>query len=594
MIKDIFELVRKNLKNLIRAKTGSLIVILGPLIVIFLAGMAFDNSNMYAVKIGTHIPKADTTTTSLLEQLKGDFKIIEYNKQEECIDAIKNSDINTCMLFDENFTIGLPNKNQITFYVDYSRINLVWTIMQTMTKEVGERSLQVGQNLTKIILDTLDYTHNKIGEQRKVMVKLATENELIRQNSQELIAELSDIDLTMDEEGFQIPELTSSRTQVKQWMENALSVGEKGLSKASSFVSAANSIVSSSTASSETKDQLQTAMASTVDEINKLKAEMSETKDLTKTAFIDFDQQVGAVTQAIASTKDTLNKAETSRQMSVRILQAINELLDKSLLSVSEVQKAFDDIDNKINAIEIKDPEAITQPIVTVIKPITQEKTYLSYLFPVLIVLIIMFTALLITPTLILLDKHSPAVFRTYMTPVTDTSYVIANFLTASIILFLQVIIILGIASVFFSTQIMTNIPAAILLLLIINSLFILIGMIVGYSFDSEETATLAGVSIGAVFLFISDVIIPIESMPEAFAYIASFNPYVLGSSLLRRAIIYDAAWRTILTDVLTMIGYIAALTLLAVGVYMLTRRYSLQKLAKKLTPVFVIFRKKK
>jgi len=590
---DVIELVKKNIKNLIRAKAGSLIVILGPLIVIFLAGLAFDNSNLYSVKIGTYRPEVSDITTKFLDQLREQFKVVEYDTEEKCINAIKNADINTCMIFPSNFTIGVSTKNQITFHVDYSRINMVWTIMQVMTKEVGEHALLASQNLTKVLLDTIDYTQKRIGDQREAVIKLTTENELINKNAKELQAELGDIDLTLDESDFPIENLTRANTQVKQWVENALALGEKGLSKATSFIDAADALVKSSTASPEVKDQLLANFQKSVDEIKKLKTDMSQTKNLTQNSFESFAGQINALTGAIGSTKSRLQKADTSRQFSIRVLEAIVGLLDKSLINLLQVQQALNDIDNKIKAIEIKDPEAITQPIVTTIKPLVQEKTYLNYLFPVLIVLVIMFTALLITPTLILLDKHSPASFRTYMTPVKDSSYILANFITASILLFLQVIIILAIASIFFTGQIITNAPEAIILLLIINSLFILIGMIVGYVFNSEETATLGAVSIGALFLFISDVIIPIESMPEAFAYIASFNPYVLGSQLIRRALLFDASLISMLGDIAILLGYIIALAFLASGTYMLTRRYSMQQLMKRLAPVLARFRKK-
>ena len=591
---DIIELVRKNLKNFIRAKAGSLIVILGPLIVIFLAGLAFDNSNVYAVKIGTYRPEAEPATTALLDQLRDQFKVVEYDAKDKCINAIKNTDINTCMLFDANFTIGVSNKNQITFYVDYSRINLVWSIMQTMTEQVGEKSIQASQNLTKVILNTIDYTQKRMKDQRAAVVKLATQNELMLQNNKEMIAELGDVNLGFDENGFQVNNLASSRTQIKQWMDSALTVSEKGLSKSSSFIAAANDLVKASGAGQEAKDKLTASLASTLDEIKKLKADMTEMKTVTQESFKQFDNQVQAINQAITDTKTNLQQADTSRQMGLRVLEATTSLLDQCMLTIAEIQQIINDVDNKINAIEIKDPNAITQPIVTSIKPIVQEKTYLNYIFPVLIVLVIMFTALLITPTLILLDKHSPASFRSYMTPVKDSSYIIANFITAFIILMIQVIIIMAIASVFFSQQVLLNIPEAIFLLAIISSLFILMGMILGYLFNNEETATLAGVSIGALFLFISDVIIPIESMPEAFAYIASFNPYVLGSSLVRRALLFDSSILNLYGDVLIMLGYIIAAALLASGVYMITRNYSLEQLTKKLTPVLVKMHLKK
>jgi ABC-type multidrug transport system permease subunit len=584
---DVFELVKKNLKNLIRAKAGSLVIILGPLIVIFLAGLAFDNSNAYAVKIGTYTPEPTEITTTFLDQLKNQFKVTEYETQDECVTAIKNTDINTCMAFSPDFTIGKPPQNQITFYVDYSRINLVWSIMQTMTEEVGEKTLQESQSLTKLLIDTLDYTHNKIKDEREVIVKLTTENELMNRNIQDLSAELGDMELVFNENEFGIQNLTSAKTQVKQWTESTLSISDKGLSKATSFIDAVDKIVKSSSASQQTKDQLLASFQKSVDDIKKLKADLAENKNLTKAAFDRFDDQIDALTAALTNTKERLQEADTSRQLGLRVLEAITNLLDQSLVSISDVQQALNDIENKISAIEIKDPEAITQPIVTNIKPVVQEKTYLNYLFPILSILIIMFTALLITPTLILLDKNSPASFRTYMTPVTDASYVLSNFITASILLFIQTIIVLAIASIFFTGQIISNIPEAILLLIIVNSVFILIGMIVGYAFNSEEAATLGAVSIGAVFLFISDVIIPLESMPEAFAYIASFNPYVLSSQLLRRALIFDQSLLSMIGDILIMLGYALALALLATGAYLLTRRYSMQQLLKAITPVF-------
>jgi ABC-type multidrug transport system permease subunit len=592
---DVFELVKKNLTNLIRAKAGSLVVILGPLLVILFAGLAFDNSNAYAVKIGTYVPAQNNITTTFLDQLRKEFKVVEYTKEEDCIEAIKETDINTCMVFSGNFTIGMPDKNKITFHVDYSRVNLVWTIMQVMTKEVSERTLQASQSLTKILLDTLDYTNARVQDQREEMVKLATQNELMHQNVQDLMAELGDIDLSFNEKEYNVGNLSSAKTQVKQWVDTALSIGDKGLSKATSFIDAAGSIVKQSSASQESKDALIKNMQKAVDDIKKLKADFAETKNLTQASFTNFDKQLTALNKAISNTKSALTQADTSRQFSLRVLEAISGLLDQSLVSLSTVQNALNDIENRITAIEIRDPKAISQPIVTAIKPIAQEKTYLNYLFPVLVVLIIMFTALLITPTLILLDKHSAASFRTYMTPVSDASYILANFITASILLFFQVVIILAIASIFFSNQIITNAPETILLLLMINSLFILIGMAVGYMFHSEEAATLGAVSVGALFLFISDVIIPIETMPEIFAYIASFNPYVLGSSLLRRAFLFDAPLLSLLEDILIMLGYIIAAALIASGIYLLTRRYSMQQLAKKLAPVFarVRFRKK-
>ncbi|MBS3124711.1 ABC transporter permease [Candidatus Woesearchaeota archaeon] len=570
ILDEVMELVKKNAQNLIRSKAGSLVVILGPLLIIFLAGLAFDNSNVYAVKVGIYRPDNASVTARFTEQLKDQFKVQEFASELECIDAVRNTDTAVCMRFAENFSIGVPTKNQVTFYIDYSRINLVWAVRKAMSEKVDEASLQASENLTSNLLGVIEFTKKEVQKERDALIRLTTQNELVNKNTQDLLAELGDIDLSVETE-FSLDNVTSAGTQVKQWADSSLELGERSLNKAAQFMGAANDVLKSSGASSQAKDSLLASLQANLKEMDKLKADMVQMRNLTKDAFARFDAQMSALTLGIVSTKAKLDEADTSRQLSIRVIESVRLLLDQSLLSVFELQKSLNDIDNKISSIEITDANAIAQPIVTNIKPVVQEKTYLNYLFPILIVLVIMFTGLLITPTLILLDKKSPASFRTYMTPVRDISYVIANFITAFLILVVQTAIVLAIVSAFFSISVQ-SLPFT---------------MIVGYVFESEETATLAGVSIGALFLFVSDVIIPLESMPEMFAYIASFNPYVLGSSLIRRAMIFNSPLSSMLQDTAILFGYVFAFAFIAMGVFLLTKRYSLQELAKALAPVW-------
>ena len=66
-----------------------------------------------------------------------------------------------------------------------------------------------------------------------------------------------------------------------------------------------------------------------------------------------------------------------------------------------------------------------------------------------------------------------------------------------------------------------------------------MLGIIIGVLFSSAETSTLAAVSTGAIFLFMSNVILPIESMPHTLMIIARFNPFVICESLLRKSLLF-------------------------------------------------------
>lgn len=583
----ILQLIQKNIKNLVRAKTSALVIILGPLLIIFLAGLAFDNSNIYAVKIGTYIPTENAQTEQITEQLATQYNVLKFNTQEECIENIKNADINTCLVFPNDFSIGDPLRNNITFFVDYSKVNLVWTIRSAMSSEVGEQTLSASENYTRELLTTIDFTQEKINDQRNKLVSLTTENELMRQNTLNLIADLGDIDLNLNEQDFPIEELASSNTQVKQWVDNALAKSTQGLSKATSFIDAADAIVRQSAVSSESKANLLAAFQKSVDDIKAIGADLAQTKNLTLSSFSTFEQRLANLSLNLQATKERLGEADASRDSSIRILEAVTHLLDQSLLSIANVQSSINDIDHKINQLSIRDAEGITQPIRTIIKPIAQEKTYLNYLFPVLIVLVIMFTALLLTSTLVMMDKNSPALFRTYMTPTNETDFVIATWLTSVFILLLQTIVILAIASIFYPGLI-SHAPLAMLVLIFASALFAFIGQTIGYIFSSEETATLGAVSLGALMLFISDVIIPIESMPEIISYIARFNPFVLASSLVRRTILFEQGFLSIAPDLAILIGYVIAFGFVCFGVYYMTKHYTFQQFTKQ----FAVFSK--
>ena len=121
---------------------------------------------------------------------------------------------------------------------------------------------------------------------------------------------------------------------------------------------------------------------------------------------------------------------------------------------------------------------------------------------------------------------------------------------------FFQLIIILGISASLFKAQVLTSLPLTALILLLVITFFTFVGMIIGYIFTSEETSTLAAISIGSIFLFLSNVIMPLETMPETIRKIAAFNPFVIGESLLRKSIIFQSNISSLANELLILLGY--------------------------------------
>jgi len=582
---DIASLVKKNLRVLIRAKSSALIVILGPLIVVFLAGLAFDNTNLFAVRIGTYSDKYNEVSNSFIDSLSAkQFEVTRFPTETDCTRGVQIGEVHTCVVFSPGFTVAKSESNEITFHVDYSQINLVWSVLNVMTSRVSTQTQQLSKNLTAVIINALEFSNQQVRDQKAALVNLTTSNDDIGRRLTDISVRLEEIDLGFDPNEFLVRDLQKQKGKVKHWVDNSVSIAERSLRESKSYIDAVYDNVQGSGLSGERKAQLQKLLESTLDDVERLESRINTTATLVIDQNKEFDSMVDKVIGKITETKTQIDQAAKDKNFALSEAKKIKQLLDGSLKNILNVQRTLNNIENVIGSIRVTDPEAIAEPIITNIKPVISEQSYLNYLFPTLMVIVIMFTAMLLAPTLILLERNSNASFRNFMVPVKPFAFVVSAFLSCFMVLFLQVILILSIASIFFSSQIRGEFFTTLSLLMILISVFVLLGMVVGYLFRSEETATLASISLGSVLLFLSDVIIPIESMPAYLRTIAEMNPVIIGGDLLRNSILYDFSISTLFSKILLLMGYIVVLCLICLYVY-----YSSQKRTIKL---FDFFRK--
>ncbi len=581
---NLAALVKKNIKMLVRAKSSALIIVLGPLLIILLAGLAFDNSDLYSVKIGAFSERYNDVSNSFIEKLsQKQFKVVRYPDSATCTKGIELGEVHTCIVFSPDFEIASNNSNKITFFVDYSKINLVWTILNVMTARLSEKSMELSKNLTTILVNALEFSSKEISGKKPSLVQLTTSNDEMGRRVTDISVRLEEVNLEFDMNELGVNDLDSAKNKVKHWVDNSLSIGKQSLQKAKSYIDSAGESLPSSSLSDAAKQNLLASLKESVADIGALEDKLKTTENLVATENTEFEEAVDNIVGKLTQTKAQLDSAVQERDSMLDEIAMIRDQLDASLKNLLNVQKTFNNIENVIRAVEVKDPEALAQPIVTEIKPITSGKTYLNYVSPTLIVLVLLFTALLLAPTMIMLEKTSSAYFRNYMMPVKDIIFILATFFSCYFLMLLQLIVILAIAAIFFSSQIFTGFHYTILVLIAVITAFTFLGMIIGYLFNSEETAALAGISVGSVLLFLSDVIIPIESMPPPLLSLAEYNPFLISSDLLRSTMIYNASFVDISAKFFTLIVYCILLGALALAIYYSSKQKTFSKFFDKL-----------
>ncbi len=579
-IENMAVLVQKNLKLLLRARASALVVILGPLLIIFLAGIAFDNTNLYAVRIGTHSQSYNDLSNSFIEKLsEKQFKVTRYATEALCIQGIRRGEIHTCIIFPAGFAIGKNGSNEIRFAVDYSQINLVWTVLNVMTTSISARAAELSRNLTAVLVQAVDFTRTAVRERKQNLVALTTENDEIGQRIANIQAELAEVELYIDPGEFGISNLTRSKNIVKHWVDNSLELGRNSLAEARHFISVANDM-----AKQAGGEQLSNALKESIDDIAELDARLTTTEGILQDEYKQLSGLIDHIAGRITQTKSQIDLANSAQVFTLDELNVVNKLLDQALLNILTLQKSLNEIERVISAIQVTDPEAIVQPVQTTIVPVVAERSYLNYIFPTLIALVLLFTALLLAPTLILLERNSPAYFRNFMTPTSDLVFMGSVFVTTALLLVIQLMVILAIAGILF-TQILNAFAYSALVLVLMIVLYTCLGMILGYVFNSEETAMLAAMAVGSIMLFISDIIIPLESMPAVVMSVAQYNPLVIGSDLLRRTMLFNASFSEIWTSLLVLFVFTAVGMLLVLAVYYGVKKNKFLKYLAKFAP---------
>jgi ABC-type multidrug transport system permease subunit len=500
----ILTMMKKDFKLLLRSKTSSLIVIFGPLILILLLGFSFNTSSIYDIKIGTYSESYSELTNNLIQNLNDQqYKTIKADSEKECIDKVKFGEYHVCAIFPKDMAVSNEADNLIRFYVDKSRMNVAYLISGTIFSRVISESSKLSKSLTGEILSVVDSTKTTLTSNKGRLDEVITKN---KENSQKVVnlkTEFDGLDLSLDVNSVNLTQIEDA-----------------------------------------------------VDEVQ------NKTNLSTRT-FKPINDAIDDLSIGLSLLKEEVKNSITLKSNTIKSLSEIKSLMSDENIAMSHLQSSIDSVLTNINNIAVTNTENIVEPIKTTIEPVSAEKTHLSYMFPTLIVLVIMFISLLLSSSMVLREKLDKAYFRNFITPTNDIWFLIGGYLTSIFIIMLQVAIICGVV-VYFTGIATSTILNLLVILLVVCSVFIFIGTFIGYLFNSEETSTLAAISLGSIMLFFSSTVLPIEALPAYIREITKYNPFVLSEEIIRKVMLFGEELAQLQEPLLVLGGFIIGLFILS------------------------------
>ena len=579
------KIIIKNFKILLRSKSSALIMIFGPLVLISLVGLAFNNTSGFSINIGYQTESNNDLVQSYMSEIDTTtYTITAYENIDECINNIKLSSIHACIDFPADFEIRNDKTNEIIFYVDKSKVNLVYSVIDTISKSFSRASSNLSVELTNDILSVVNQNKQGLIDANKDIDEIIELNEEVKEKSDKLQRELNTIVINTKEASSSTGNLDDISEDLEDDIKDQQNLA-KEIHTHFSELSTATADCEGETSEGCNRTIWSKKEVLIEDEIysHVVEGEIFKEWNETNTQRIALTNIVNSLTSSVTDMIDDIDTAKkTQSDVSKDLKEDINPKIDENIELANSIKTNLNSLIFLIDNIEVSDAENIANPITTKVETIAPENSHLGSLFPSLIILLIMFISILVAANLILMEKNSKAYFRNYTTPTNDSLFILSTYITAILMVAFQILIILGIAAFVFKAPLIDNIGLISFLIFISSTLFVFIGMAIGYLFNTEETAMMGAISISSLFLLLSDLILPLESMPKYLIEIARYNPFVLGSDTLRQVMLFNVNFDNISGDIGLMFGFSMIILILMIVIQQVMKLVYLSSFSRK------------
>ncbi len=533
----VFRIISKSLKLLMRSKTSLITTFLGPILIIALVGLAFGGMNQSSITIGVISHGDSSLVNSFVEKLANQsYKIVDYGiYRDSCIADIRKGTTHTCLEFPDNFELGVEGKNEIKYYVDESKTNVLAIVNSVVLRSLRLRTSELASQQTADVLSKIDSVDSIIDDQ---------------------LIKISDVLVIAGDVKSDIDVLDRTST----YLSDSVTTSAGSLSGVSTKVSElylrTGKIKDSGISAIDEAD---------ADDYNFSKDYKEDIEDDFNRTSLLQDEIVSLLNSYDSSTGDLNSYTSTIEDQ----VYSVKKRIDDMISAMRDMETSFAVATGNFDDINTGDTSSIVAPIVTTYSPVVSEQAPLHYMFPTLLVMVIMLVSIMLAGSLVVMEKTSSAFFRNFVTPTADITFIGGTFFTNLLIVFGQSLLILLFASLVFGSSILSNFLTILVCVLIIGALFTLLGMMLGYIFNSQEMVTLGGISLGSLFILLSGILVPLEQMPTYMIKLIRFNPVLLGENILRQSMIFGTQLLSeeIMPDLFMLLTYILVVFLLVVVV---------------------------
>jgi hypothetical protein len=522
MLQESFAILKRNLNIILNAKISFLIIFLGPVFLMLVAGAILQDTSLKSLDIGVYTSNPEDLTEDefLLgfqkNLIDGGSTIFAEDTLLQCTEKVLRMEYHACVEIAKNEEyVPIQNSNlasldmpSYTFntHVDYSQTASAWKIISEIQIAAETKYSEMTQERIKVIIGKVDGIISQLEDQRNSIILVRDEMRNIRTDLQNIRSRLGD-------------------TQNKLNLINQ--------------------------------------------EVNNIKNRLNQIDSAYPEGIVITNQ----IRNSLSSIENNLNLIEEDLDLNLQDIQLTSERVDLEG-SLTQAESDIGLIISDWNQLKQTQLSQISNPVVYKSQSLSGSKAYnveilgfIDYLFPTFLMFFMIFVCLIFPTNLIIRERVSNSQIRNMTSKTSGLKFGVNNFISCVLVIITQVIILLLISNFFLNANIFFRTVSILILVVISVCILSLFGIILGYTFNKFEGAIIASVSASILMLILLPGITPTNLLPTAISpFIKNFLPVILENKL-RTLIIFGAplsfSFVEILSMLLTTAFFILAIILL-------------------------------
>ncbi|MBU0958671.1 MAG: ABC transporter permease [Nanoarchaeota archaeon] len=533
----VSSIFNKNLKTISRDWSYFFVLIVCPTVLILVAGgmlNSFDTKNIYIGAYdeagfacdskGKYVPPFDLYV--------GFGRTICYVSLESCLNDVSSSAIGACLHVkdSENFYV-------VDVYLDTSRRLVEYYAKQLVLEQVlGSQTSFIEQTSDELSAKVILYSMALADARRELVnteVDLQEQETLLTQKREELRRVKQDFDTVYVPLKAMEPDFYIMRQDLirnKQNLDNNISYFNNRRQQIENDISALKSFLSLNLDAAGYSYSA-SVLDSILTDLNQINEALDDIQSFQNTDdLITAIDLLGSIIPKLDSINTALINTDNDLGLAIDKTRESKQKVSSYIVKLDEVTQeieGFNDVlDTKTLSLEFKENEAISRDPVL-------------FAFPLLVAIIMTFTSIILSNLFVLRKTNKASYFRELISPAKDVSFLTADYLVNLFFIFIQAIVLFMVGFLWIGVPLSTLSSFA-AVILVTCSLFIFMGMGIGYLIRSQSLSMLLSIFLVMLFFVVSELLIPIPLIAPGIRFFIELNPFVLLAAVLKNIFVLN------------------------------------------------------